>query len=83
MRDVLTVCKEGVTITELMFQAYITHGQAKAYTKSLIENGHLAHNSKQKKYHTTQEGLTYLNALEQMSELLPAVGRRAQERMMN
>ena len=63
-----------------MFHSYITHRQARAYSNSLIENGHLSYDSEKKRYLITPEGLTYLDALKHMSDLLPAVRPRILER---
>jgi predicted transcriptional regulator len=39
IRDILTVSNGGATITNIMFKAFTSHAQAKAYLGELIENG--------------------------------------------
>jgi|SRR5581483_325021 len=77
IRDILTVCNGGTTITRVMFHAYITHAQAKSYLGELMEKGLIEtdmFNSKQ--YRSTAKGLACLAGLETMSELLPIETRR-------
>lgn len=77
VRDILTVCNGGTTITRVMFHAYITHSQAKIYLGELIESGLIEtdmFNSKQ--YRSTSKGLACLAGLETISELLPIETRR-------
>jgi predicted transcriptional regulator len=69
-RDILAVANGGATISQVMFKAYTSHGQAKSYLSELIENGLVEHDALDRKYRTTTKGLEYLQAMERMSEML-------------
>ena len=69
-RDILTVSNGGATISQIMFKAYISHNQAKAYLGELIENGLIEYDALDRKYRTSEKGLEYLRAMEQISEML-------------
>ena len=77
LRDILTVCNGGAPITRVMFHAYITHGQARAYLQQLIASGLAEHDSLDKKYYATPKGMEYLNVVERMAELFPVATKRA------
>jgi predicted transcriptional regulator len=80
MRDILYSAQGGAGITKIMFHAYLTHGQAKEYTQSLIRNGLLDQDSESgslRQFRTTPKGVEYLNAIESMSDMLAIETRRA------
>lgn len=76
-RDILAVCNGGSVISRIMFHAYITHAQAKAYLGELIESG-LVENDifNSRKYIATSKGIEYLQGLQRMSEMLAIETRR-------
>ena len=76
-RDILAVCNGGSLITHVMFRTYITHAQAKAYLGELIDAGLVEYDAPEKKYHTSNKGLQYLNALESMTEMFAIETRKA------
>ena len=76
-RDILTVSNGGATISQIMFKAYTSHAQAKAYLGELIENGLIEYNSLERKYHATEKGLEYLRAMERISEMLAIATRHS------
>jgi predicted transcriptional regulator len=78
VRDILTVCNGGSVITRIMFHAYITHAQAKAYLAELTETGLVEIDIfNQKKYFATPKGIGYLAGLERISEMLAIETRRS------
>lgn len=77
VRDILTVCNGGAVISRVMFHAYITHTQAKAYLGELIETGLVQEEKPEKKYSVTPKGLDYLTALDRMSDMLSIPTRKA------
>ena len=80
MRDILCSAQGGAGITKIMFQAYLTHNQAKEYTQALMGSGMLELDieaSSLKQYRTTPKGIEYLAAVERMSDLLAIETKRA------
>lgn len=77
IRDILTVSNGGATITQIMFKAYMSHAQAKGYIGELIEQGFLEFDSIGRKYRTAPKGMEYLQAAEQISEMLSITTRRS------
>jgi predicted transcriptional regulator len=79
-RDILYSAQGGAGITKIMFHAYLTHGQAKEYTQSLIKSGLLDQDLETGslgQFRTTPKGLQYLAAIERMSDMLAIETRRA------
>lgn len=80
IRDVLRTAQGGAGITKIMFHAYLTHGQARAYSSMLMENGLVElddQNGSLKQFRTTPKGIEYLAAAERMADILPIPTRRA------
>ena len=80
MRDILHTAQGGAGITKIMFNAYLTHGQAKEYSQLLMDSGLLEfdiENGSIKQYRTTPKGIEYLAAIERMAEMLPIATRRS------
>jgi predicted transcriptional regulator len=77
LRDILTVCNGGAPITKVMFHAYITHGQAKAYLQHLITSELVEHDPLDRRYYATPKGMEYLNVVGRMAELFPVATKRA------
>jgi len=80
IRDVLTVSNGGATITQIMFKAYMSHCQAKAYIGELVEREFLEFDAIERKYHTAPRGIEYLQAAEKISEMLSITTRRSVSR---
>jgi len=76
MRDILAVSNGGATITQIMFKAYMSHGQAKGYIGELLESGFLEFDPTERKYRTASKGLEYLQAAEKISEMLSISTKR-------
>lgn len=70
VRDLLSVCNGGASITKVMFYGYLTHRQAKCYLGELVEQ-ELLKSDTQRRFFTTPTGMEYLLSLERISELLP------------
>jgi predicted transcriptional regulator len=69
-RDILYSAQGGVGITRIMFHAYLTHSQAKEYTKMLLNQGLLEQDVESgslRQFRTTPKGAEYLAAVERMS----------------
>jgi predicted transcriptional regulator len=77
VRDILIVANGGATITQIMFKAYMSHGQAKSYAGELIENEFLEFDPLERKYRTTIKGLGYLQAAETLSDMLSINTKRS------
>jgi len=77
VRDILAVTNGGSTITQIMFKAYLCHGQAKCYLGGLIAQGLMEYDSIDRKYRTSPKGLEYLQAAEKISEILTITTRRS------
>jgi predicted transcriptional regulator len=80
MRDVLYSAQGGAGITKIMFQAYLTHSQAKEYTQVLIGLGLLEQDIEAAslgQFRTTPKGVEYLTAAEKMADMLAIETRRA------
>jgi predicted transcriptional regulator len=80
MRDVLYSAQGRAGITKIMFQAYLTHSQAKEYTQVLIRLGLLEQDFEAAslgQFHTTPKGVEYLTAAERMADMLAIETRRA------
>lgn len=70
MRDIVSVCNGGTIITKVMFHAYLSYVQAKAYLGQLVESGLVEHDSLQRKYFTTSKGIEYLATADRMAQML-------------
>jgi len=77
VRDILAVSNGGATITQIMFKAYMSHGQAKSYIGELIEKGFLEFDSIERKYRTAPKGIEYLQAAEKITEMLSITTKRS------
>lgn len=82
VRDILRAAQGGAGITKIMFQAYLTHGQAKEYGQLLANSGLLEiglESDSIRNYRTTHKGIQYLAAAEKMAEMLPVAIKRPSE----
>lgn len=76
-RDILTTCNGGSSITKIMFHAYTTHAQSKAYLEQLMAKGFAHYDSISRQYFTTSKGRDYLSMQETMAELFPINTKRS------
>ena len=76
IRDILASANGGSTISQIMFRAYASHSQAKSYLGMLIDNGYVEYDAIERKYTTTPEGLQYLSAVHNLSDILSIETRR-------
>ena len=78
IRDILTVCNGGSIISRIMFHTYLTHGQTKQYLSELI-NLNLIETDvfNSRKYFSTAKGLSYLENLNAMADMLSLDVRKA------
>jgi len=77
IRDILASANGGSTISQIMFRAYTSHSQAKSYLGMLIDNGYVEYDAIERKYATTPEGLEYLRAVHNLSDILRIETRRS------
>jgi len=61
---------KGVSLTRIMYSAFLSYGQVKQYFQLLIEYGLLEHDEENKVYRTTNKGMQYLELYRQMEELV-------------
>jgi predicted transcriptional regulator len=76
VRDILTSANGGSTISQIMFRAYASHSQAKTYLTMLVEKGYIEYDPIERKYRTSPQGLEYLAAVHNLSEILSIETRR-------
>ncbi|HET8793559.1 MAG TPA: winged helix-turn-helix domain-containing protein [Nitrososphaeraceae archaeon] len=67
---ILDVANGGATKTKIMYNAYLSYNQLKAYLSILIENNVLEYQNDTKIFRTTEKGLNLLKIYNEMSELL-------------
>jgi len=82
VRDILQSAMghpEGVGISMIMFRAYLSHTQARAYVTELVER-HLLDNQMtgfgRNFYKTTPKGIEFLAAMSHLTEMLPVESMR-------
>ena len=61
---------EGITLTNIMTQIFLSHEQTKEYLMLLIEDDLLSYDSTMRTYKTTEKGLTFLQAYNQIDQTL-------------
>ena len=61
---------EGLTQTTLMSKLFLSHEQTKEYLMLLIEDDLLSYDSTMRTYKTTEKGLTFLQAYNQIDQVL-------------
>lgn len=61
---------EGITLTNIMTKIFLSHEQTKEYLMLLIEDDLLSYDSTMRTYKTTEKGLTFLQAYNQMDQTL-------------
>ncbi len=61
---------EGITLTKLMYNVILCNEQMKEYLALLIEDDLLSYDSTMRTFKTTEKGLTFLQAYNQMDKIL-------------
>lgn len=61
---------EGITLTNIMSKLFLSHEQIKEYLMLLIEDDLLSYDSIMRTYKTTEKGLTFLQAYNQIDQTL-------------
>ena len=62
--------KGGVTQTTIMYEVYLSHNQSKEYLMLLIESDLLRCDSTMHTFKTTEKGLRFLQAYNQIDQIL-------------
>ena len=60
----------GITITKLMYKAFLSHDQLKGYVKVLTENDLLNYDFVTRTFKTTERGLRFLNLYNKIDQLM-------------
>lgn len=82
IRDILTTTmgnSDGAGISVIMFRAFLSHSQAKAYLSELVEKGLVENTSTglgKNFYRTSPKGVEYLAALNNMTEMIEVESMR-------
>jgi predicted transcriptional regulator len=61
---------KGITQTKLISKLFLTHEQIKEYLMLLIEDDLLSYDSTMNTFKTTEKGLTFLQAYNQIDKIL-------------
>ena len=71
--EILDAANGGnATKTKLMYKAYLSFGQIKEYLRVLTENDLLSYDAHTQTFKTTQRGLMFLKAYNQMHDMIKA-----------
>jgi predicted transcriptional regulator len=62
----------GATKTKMIYNAFLSYAQLKGYLTTLIDNHLLRYDSLSQKFKTTEKGLRFLKAYNQMDEIMKA-----------
>jgi predicted transcriptional regulator len=68
---ILHIAREGSIKTRIMYRAFLSYPQLKEYLDVLMENGLLAYDEEQGKYHATQKGMQYLSMYKALDKMVP------------
>jgi predicted transcriptional regulator len=61
---------EGITLTKIMYNVVLCNEQMKEYLALLIDGGLITYDSTMSTFKTTEKGLTFLQAYNQMDKML-------------
>jgi predicted transcriptional regulator len=64
---ILDAANGGATKTKIMYKAYLSYAQLKEYLAILTENNLLEHIPSEHVYKTTEKGLKFMKAYDQMA----------------
>ena len=67
--QMLEAANGGASKTKIMYTAYLSFAQLKEYLSMMIENDLLEYIEGERKYRTTEKGLKYLRAYDQMTHM--------------
>jgi predicted transcriptional regulator len=71
--EILDAANGGnATKTKLMYKAYLSFGQIKEYLSVLTENDLLSYDAHTQTFKTTERGLMFLKAYNQMHDMIKA-----------
>lgn len=71
--EILDAANGGnATKTKLMYKAYLSFGQIKEYLSVLTENDLLSYDAHTQTFKTTQRGIMFLKAYNQMHDMIKA-----------
>lgn len=65
--QVLDAANGGTTKTKIMYKAYLSYAQLKEYLMILVKNDLLEYIEGERQYRTTEKGLKYQRAYDQMT----------------
>ena len=72
--QVLEIANGGdVTKSRIMYKAFLSHNQLKQYLKVLTANDLLSYDLVSQKFKTTEKGLRYLDAYNQIGDIVKAL----------
>ena len=60
----------GITVTKLMYKAFLSHDQLKGYVKVLTESDLLSYDFVTRTFKTTERGLRFLNLYNKIDQLM-------------
>ncbi len=67
---VCTGSGDGISLTKIMFNSYLTYFQILEYSKTLIERGFLEYDKTDKTFNTTPSGFKFLELYNEMSQII-------------
>jgi predicted transcriptional regulator len=67
---VTTGSSDGISLTKIMFNSYLTYFQILEYSKTLIERGFLEYDKTGKTFNTTPSGFKFLELYNEMSQIM-------------
>lgn len=65
--QILETANGGTTKTKIMYKAYLSYAQLKEYLAMLTENGLIEYVEGERQYRTTDKGIKFLRAYQQMA----------------
>jgi len=71
MFEILKIAEKGNSKTKIMYNAYLSYAQMKAYLEVMLRNGLLE--KKGVEYKTTKRGLEFMHHYENMGSMLEAI----------
>ncbi|MDA4130977.1 MAG: winged helix-turn-helix domain-containing protein [Thaumarchaeota archaeon] len=74
--SMLRSIKTGATKTQIMYKAYMSYSQLQGYLKLLQERDLIQYEQGSQLYRITERGLRFIDAYDQISELVPNAGER-------
>jgi predicted transcriptional regulator len=69
----------GATKTQLMFNAYLGHGQLKHYLSILADGGLIQYDSSSETFKTTEKGVRFLETYREIDEMIKIPPQQQQQ----